>query len=78
LFRDWSHKIKSLKKKNTVVLVNLELWLNEAHIEPSEDLRSLPLRDEEHASHISVKMYGFKLEGGEWFKGGFRKLFRIE
>jgi len=25
-----------------------------------------------------VRMYGFKLEGGEWFKGGFRKLFKIE
>ena len=23
-------------------------------------------------------MYGFKLEGGEWFKGGFRKHFKIE
>ena len=23
-------------------------------------------------------MYGFKLEGGEWFKGGFRKLFSLE
>jgi len=23
-------------------------------------------------------MYGFKLEGGEWFKGGFRKIFKIE
>jgi len=26
----------------------------------------------------SVRMYGFKLEGGEWFKGGFHKLFEIE
>ena len=28
-----------------------------------------------------VRMYGFKLEGrggGEWFKGGFRKVFKIE
>ena len=25
-----------------------------------------------------VRVYGFQLEGGEWFKGGFRKLFRIE
>jgi len=26
----------------------------------------------------SVRMYDFKLEGGEWFKKSFRKLFRIE
>jgi len=25
-----------------------------------------------------VKMYGFKLEGGELFKGGFSKLFKLE
>jgi len=25
-----------------------------------------------------VRMYGFKLEGGEWFKEGFHKLFKIE
>jgi len=35
-----------------VVLVDLDPWLNEARIEPSEDLRSLPLRDEERATHI--------------------------
>jgi len=35
-----------------VALVNLEPRLNEALIEPSEGLRSLPLRDEEHTTHI--------------------------
>jgi len=25
-----------------------------------------------------VRMYGFKLEGGEWFKEGFHKLFKVE
>jgi len=25
-----------------------------------------------------VRMYDFKLERGEWFKGGFCKLFKIE
>jgi len=28
--------------------------LNEAHIEPREDLHPLPLRDEEHATHIGI------------------------
>jgi len=54
LFRDRSHEIKSPRKEHMVVLVNLEPWLNEARIEPGEDLRSLPLRDEEHASHIGT------------------------
>jgi len=26
----------------------------------------------------TVRMYGFKLEGGEWFKEGFRKLLSLE
>ena len=26
----------------------------------------------------SVSMYGFKLEGGEWFKESFRKLLSLE
>jgi len=51
LFRDQSHEIKSPRKEHMVVLVNLEPWLNEARIEPGEDLRSLPIRDEEHVSH---------------------------
>jgi len=25
-----------------------------------------------------VRMYGFKLEGGEWFKEGFRKILSLE
>ena len=25
-----------------------------------------------------VRIYGFKLEGGEWFKEGFHKLFSLE
>ena len=27
---------------------------------------------------MGVRMFGFKLEGGEWFKEGFHKLFWIE
>ena len=27
---------------------------------------------------MAVRMFGFKLEGGEWFKKGFHKLFWIE
>ena len=27
---------------------------------------------------MCVRMYGFKLEGGEWFKEGFRQIFKIE
>jgi len=30
------------------------------------------------AFNNNVRMYGFKLEGGEWFKEGFRKLFSLE
>jgi len=27
---------------------------------------------------LAVRKYGFKLEGGEWFKEGFRKLLSLE
>jgi len=27
---------------------------------------------------LCVRKYGFNLEGGEWFKEGFRKLFKIK
>jgi len=37
-----------------VALVDLDPQLDEAHIEPGEDLRPLPLRDEEHATHMGL------------------------
>jgi len=34
---------------------------------------------EQHGSTVtSVRMYGFKLKGGEWFKEGFQKLLSLE
>ena len=35
-------------------------------------------RKKERTILQSVRMYDFKLEGGEWFKEGFRKLLSIE
>jgi len=35
-----------------VALVDLDPWLDEARIEPGEDLRSLPLQDYDHTTHI--------------------------
>jgi len=29
-------------------------------------------------NYVFVRMYGFKLEGGEWFKEGFCKLLSLE
>jgi len=39
-----------------VALVDLDPRLDEARIEPGEDLRPLPMRDEEHATHIGTSL----------------------
>jgi len=46
-----------------VALVDLDPWLDEACIEPDEDLRPLPFRDEEHPTHMgtSLKLDDIKL-----------------
>jgi len=55
-FRDWSQEIKSPRREHMVALADLDLWLNEARIEPGKDLRPLPLHDEEHVKHIGTSL----------------------
>jgi len=39
-----------------VTLVDLDPRLDEARIDPGEDLRSLPLRDDDHKTHIGTSL----------------------
>jgi len=39
-----------------VTLVDLDPWLDEACMEPSKDLRHVPLRDDEHKTHIGTSL----------------------
>jgi len=56
LTRDRSREIISPRRKLMVALVDLEPRLNETRIEPGEDLHPLPVRDEEHATHIGTSL----------------------